>query len=154
MLSKQGVDEDAVARIIKEVHCQLAMDHPNICRLLEVIEEEKRIILVLERLRGPDLFEHFDRKGRYSEDDAAVFIRQMCSAVHYCHKQGVCHRDLKLENFCLESDSDEARLKMIDFGLSETFLGASATAVPMIGAVGTLIYVAPEVLNGAYSEKC
>jgi len=68
--------------------------------------------------------------------------------VAYCHSRGVCHRDLKLENFCLEDDSDHARIKMIDFGLS------AATATPMTDSVGTLYYVAPEVLRGRYDEKC
>merc|ERR1712190_122926 len=75
-------------------------------------------------------------------------MHQIVTAVDFCHSHGVCHRDLKLDNFCLEDGSDEARIKMIDFGLS------ALTSAPLTDAVGTLYYVAPEVLRGAYDEKC
>ncbi|CAE8675259.1 unnamed protein product, partial [Polarella glacialis] len=132
-----------------EVQNQLLMDHPNICRLLEVYEEPGRLLMVMEKLNGPDLYEHLSNKGRYTERDAKDCVRQICSAVAYCHRNGVCHRDLKLENFCLEDKSDNARIKMIDFGLSEAI-----GSLPMTDSCGTLYYVAPEVLKGRYNEKC
>eukprot|EP00929_Paragymnodinium_shiwhaense_P080472 TRINITY_DN41977_c0_g1_i1.p1 TRINITY_DN41977_c0_g1~~TRINITY_DN41977_c0_g1_i1.p1 ORF type:complete len:771 (-),score=237.07 TRINITY_DN41977_c0_g1_i1:665-2977(-) len=132
-----------------EVQNQLTMDHPNICRLLQVYEEPGRLRLVMEKLHGQDLFEHFHSRGKYSEKDAVRCVRQICSAVAYCHSKGVCHRDLKLENFCFEDDSDDGRVKMIDFGLS-----AQITETTMTDAVGTLYYVAPEVLRQRYDERC
>lgn len=132
-----------------EVQHQLAMDHPNICRLLEVYEEPGRLLMVMEKLNGKDLFEHLKSKGRYTEADAVDCVRQICSAVAYCHAHGVCHRDLKLENFCMADKSADARIKMIDFGLS-----GAITSMPMTDACGTLYYVAPEVLTGHYDEKC
>ncbi|CAE8652734.1 unnamed protein product, partial [Polarella glacialis] len=118
-----------------EVQNQLLMDHPNICRLLEVYEEPGRLLMVMEKLNGPDLYEHLSKKGRYTERDAKDCVRQICSAVAYCHRNGVCHRDLKLENFCLEDKSDNARIKMIDFGLSEAI-----GSLPMTDSCGTLYY--------------
>eukprot|EP00930_Biecheleria_cincta_P088923 TRINITY_DN7818_c0_g1_i2.p1 TRINITY_DN7818_c0_g1~~TRINITY_DN7818_c0_g1_i2.p1 ORF type:complete len:604 (+),score=111.85 TRINITY_DN7818_c0_g1_i2:386-2197(+) len=132
-----------------EVQHHLAMDHPNICRLVEVYEEPGRLLLVMEKLHGSDLFEHLKSMGRYTETVAADCIRQICSAVAYCHGHGVCHRDLKLENFCMADNSGDPRIKMIDFGLS-----GAITSVPMTDACGTLYYVAPEVLTGRYDEKC
>ncbi|CAK9082205.1 unnamed protein product [Durusdinium trenchii] len=119
------------------------MDHPNICRLLEVYEEPTRLLLVMEKLNGPDLFDAFSKKRRYTETDAVDIVRQILSAVAYCHRNGVCHRDLKLENFCLEDDSENARIKMIDFGLAH-----SIDDFPMTDSCGTLYYAAPEVLRG------
>eukprot|EP00913_Durusdinium_trenchii_P035083 g32819.t1 len=133
-----------------EIQHQLAMDHPNICRLLEVYEEPTRLLLVMEKLNGPDLFDAFSKKShgfistrRYTETDAVDIVRQILSAVAYCHRNGVCHRDLKLENFCLEDDSENARIKMIDFGLAH-----SIDDFPMTDSCGTLYYAAPEVLRG------
>ncbi|CAK9081122.1 unnamed protein product [Durusdinium trenchii] len=132
-----------------EIQHQLAMDHPNICRLLEAYEEPTRLLLVMEKLNGPDLFDAFSKKRRYTETDAVDIVRQILSAVAYCHRNGVCHRDLKLENFCLEDDSENARIKMIDFGLAH-----SIDDFPMTDSCGTLYYAAPEVLRGNYTERC
>lgn len=149
-LSTEGHDGEALKQVLAEVENQLAMDHPNICRLLEVFEEPGQLRLVMECMRGPDLFVHLARKGKYTERDAAGCVRQMCSAVAYCHRRGVCHRDLKLENVCLEDDTEDARVKLIDFGLSASF----QISVPMTNACGTLYYVAPEVLRQKYDKKC
>jgi len=149
-LSTSGLSDKSRALVLAEVENAISMDHPNICRMLEVYEEPNQLRLVMERMRGPDVFESFLRKGKYSESDASGYIYQMMSAVAYCHKRGVCHRDLKMENFCLDSDADDAQIKLIDFGLSAKFETA-----PMSDAVGTLYYVAPEVLSGSdYNEKC
>mmetsp|Transcript_25719 Transcript_25719/g.46989 ORF Transcript_25719/g.46989 Transcript_25719/m.46989 type:complete len:766 (-) Transcript_25719:69-2366(-) len=149
-LSISGLADKSRALVLAEVENAISMDHPNICRLLEVYEEPDQLRLVMERMRGPDVFESFLRKGKYSESDASGCIYQMFSAVAYCHKRGVCHRDLKMENFCLASDADDAQIKLIDFGLSAKF-----DTAPMSDAVGTLYYVAPEVLSGGdYNEKC
>merc|ERR1719387_1018985 len=136
-LSIVGISQRQREMVVTEVQNQLSMDHPNICRLLEVYEEPNRLRLVMERMRGPDMYDHLAKKKTYGEGDAAGCVRQMCSAVAYCHSRGVCHRDLKLENFCFESDAQDARVKMIDFGLSAVF-----TSVPMTNACGTLLYVA------------
>ena len=96
---------------------------------------------------GGELFDKIVDAGRFSEDEARKYFYQLCSGVMYCHKQGVAHRDLKPENLLLD-DSD--RLKISDFGLSAMNL---ANADEMEGGykellhnVGTLNYVAPEVL--------
>ena len=133
-----------------EVQHQLSLDHPNICRLLEVYEEQDRLLLVMEKLNGPDLFDSLSQKSRYTEKDAKEVVRQILSALAYCHRNGVCHRDLKLENFCLEDKTENARIKMIDFGLSSSF----DESLPMTDSCGTLYYVAPEVLQGKYNQQC
>ena len=70
-------------------------------------------------------------------------------AVRYCHKKGIVHRDLKLENFLFTGKEDEAELKLIDFGLSKHFECGDIHHE----AVGTPYTVAPEVIGGSYSEK-
>ena len=81
---------------------------------------------------------------------AAKYIRQLMSAIAYLHARNIVHRDLKAENLLLENESDEANLKLIDFGVScEFFKGTK-----MKETLGTPYYIAPEVLLQSYDEKC
>mmetsp|Transcript_57148 Transcript_57148/g.107412 ORF Transcript_57148/g.107412 Transcript_57148/m.107412 type:complete len:543 (+) Transcript_57148:61-1689(+) len=137
-------------QVMSEVRNHMSLSHPNICNLLQVFEESSRVYVVMERLRGPDLHEYWHDRGRLREQEAANFMRQISSAVEYCHSEGVCHRDLKLENICMDKKSADACLKLIDFGLS-----VDITEKPeLTGIVGSLYYMAPEVWQSRYSEKC
>lgn len=150
ILHTTGMTNTQERNAMSEVRNHLSMSHPNICSLLEVFEEPGRLRLVMERLRGPDLYDYWNKRGSFSEREAVNYTRQISSAVAYCHSVGVCHRDLKLENVCLEDDSHDADVKLIDFGLS-----VDVTQVPtLVGAVGTLYYMAPEVWQGQYDEMC
>jgi calcium/calmodulin-dependent protein kinase I len=82
---------------------------------------------------------------------AAKTVSEMLSAVAFLHSRSICHRDLKLENWVLESGKDVwSPLKLIDFGLSTHFRsGERLTRV-----VGSSYYVAPEVLKKSYTEAC
>ncbi|KFG99366.1 calcium-dependent protein kinase CDPK4 [Toxoplasma gondii VAND] len=110
----------------------------------------KRIHLVMELCTGKELYDRLARKKRYSEKDAGRVTRQMLSAINYCHQRHICHRDLKLENWVFRDDSDDAPLKLIDFGFSRIF----HPGVRMTAMHGTVYYVAPEVMDGKYNEKC
>lgn len=83
-------------------------------------------------------------------------MRKILSAVKHLHERGICHRDLKPENFLFSDKTDEAEIKLIDFGLSKRF-GQIQEAHPsekMHTIVGTPYYVAPEVLKGNYDFAC
>jgi calcium-dependent protein kinase len=77
------------------------LHHPNIITLHEVYESEKYVHLVLEYLKGGELFEVINTKGSYSENDAAKFTRQLMDAIAYCASKNVIHRDIKPENIIL-----------------------------------------------------
>lgn len=77
------------------------LNHPNIIRLFEVYEGKDHIHLVLEYLRGGEIFSKLLEKGTYSEADAAKLMRKLMEAVNFCHSKGIIHRDLKLENLIL-----------------------------------------------------
>ena len=74
----------------------------------------------------------------------------MLSSIHYLHRKGIVHRDLKLENFLFEGDSASSPLIMIDFGLSKHFDQHER----MNQRVGSCYYTAPEVLSGDYDYRC
>ena len=74
----------------------------------------------------------------------------MFSAINYLHREGIAHRDLKLENFLFEDSGMQNPLKLIDFGLSKHFVPRES----MHQVVGSAYYTAPEVLNGDYDQRC
>jgi calcium-dependent protein kinase len=97
---------------------------------------------------GGQLFDKIIALQHFTESMAAHFLRQILSAVYYCHNQGVMHRDLKPENILLKSEKDEKQIKVIDFGTSVVFKGKMLTK-----QAGTAYYIAPEVINKNYTYK-
>ncbi|KAG6423360.1 hypothetical protein SASPL_113754 [Salvia splendens] len=99
---------------------------------------------------GGELLDRILSKGgRYTEDEAKLIIVQILSVVAFCHIQGVVHRDLKPENFLFTSISEDADMKLIDFGLSDFI----RTDERLNDIVGSAYYVAPEVLHRSYSVE-
>ncbi|XP_016421948.1 NUAK family SNF1-like kinase 1, partial [Sinocyclocheilus rhinocerous] len=92
------------AHIQREIEISASLVHPHIIRLYEVFESRERIVMVMEYASGGELYDYIQDKQRLSEEEARHFFRQITSAVQYCHKNGVVHRDLKLENILLDKD--------------------------------------------------
>jgi calcium-dependent protein kinase len=83
----------------------------------------------------------------FSERMASRFMRQILSAVTYCHEKNIVHRDLKPENILFNGND---YLKIIDFGTSRKF----DPKKKMDKLAGTSYYIAPEVIKEDYDEKC
>lgn len=96
------------------------------------------------------MFDRLAKEKTLSEHDAAKIMKQLLSAVVYCHSKNVVHRDLKPENLLLDSPEPNAMLKVIDFGTSQVF----DPGRKMSTKIGTPLYIAPEVLSKSYTEKC
>lgn len=79
------------------------MDHPNILKLYEWFEDEIHIYLVTEICTGGELFDVIIERKHFNEDDAAFIMKQLLSAITYCHSNKVAHRDLKPENILFDS---------------------------------------------------
>ncbi|KAL3133461.1 Serine/threonine-protein kinase srk2a [Trebouxia sp. C0009 RCD-2024] len=116
--------------------------HPNIIRFKEVFLTPTHLGIVMEYAAGGELFDRIVKAGRFSEDEARFFFQQLISGVDYCHSEGVCHRDLKLENTLLDG-RPAPRLKICDFGYSKSAVFDSQPK----STVGTPAYIAPEVLS-------
>uniref|UniRef100_A0A7S4MYY0 cGMP-dependent protein kinase n=1 Tax=Odontella aurita TaxID=265563 RepID=A0A7S4MYY0_9STRA len=94
--------------------------HPNICMLRENFDEPGHYVLILDLIRGGELFDHLIENGAYSEADAARLVREVASALDFCHAIGIVHADLKPENLMLSSrKGSAAAIKIVDFGCSE-----------------------------------
>lgn len=83
-----------------------------------MFENKDKIILVMEYSSGGELYDYVSRCGSLPEAEARRIFRQITSAVLYCHKHRVAHRDLKLENILLDQNNNA---KIADFGLSNYF---------------------------------
>jgi len=140
-------DQDLVAN---EVETFLRLDHPNICRLLEVYIEDTKCHMVMELCSGRDLWEQQANRGRLSEREACIAVHQMLGAISYLHRLHICHRDLKLENWLYQAATEDAKLKLIDFGYAKTF----SSKAPMRDVVGSIHYISPEMWRGSYDCKC
>uniref|UniRef100_A0A0G4I6M8 non-specific serine/threonine protein kinase n=1 Tax=Chromera velia CCMP2878 TaxID=1169474 RepID=A0A0G4I6M8_9ALVE len=149
-LSTENISPKKAHMLHNEVSIYLSLDHPNIAKLFEVYEDEKAVHLVMELCTGKELYDRLASRKKYSEADAAKVTSQMLSAINYCHNHRICHRDLKLENWVYANASENAPLKLIDFGFSRIF----NPGVPMTAMHGTVYYVSPEVLEGCYNEEC
>jgi len=79
-----------------------------------------------------------------------LIMKQLMSAVNYCHKNGVIHRDIKAENILFSKDDLGSAIKLIDFGISVKFEKNSKFK----DKAGTILYIAPEVIKGQYNEQC
>lgn len=138
-----GAEQKAL--LTNEMEIFLSLDHPHMARLMAVYESKDKLSLVMECMEGGELFDRVSRQKIFTESCAACAANQMFHAVEYVHRQGIVHRDLKLENFVYESPGSDF-LKLIDFGYSKFYTRRS-----MKEALGTLPYAAPEVLKQKYN---
>ena len=138
----------------REISIMIQLDHPNIIKLYEYYETETFIYLIMELCTGGELFdtiiERTESGKPFTEKEAAVIFKQMMSAINYCHSNKIVHRDLKPENLLLLNKEENSPIKVIDFGMSVIYKDNDC----MYERVGTAYYIAPEVLEGFYDEKC
>jgi serine/threonine protein kinase len=98
----------------------------------------------MELCAGGDLLTYVRRRGCLSEDVVRDLFKQAVSAVHYCHRKGIIHRDIKLDNFLLDISGDTPIVKLCDFGVSKVIQEGDV----MFEQCGTPAYIAPEILIG------
>lgn len=131
----------------------LMMEHlsgqPNIVEFKGAYEDPEYVHLVMELCSGGELFDRIIAKGSYSEQEAAKIERQVVNVVHVCHFMGVMHRDIKPENFLFANNSEDAPLKITDFGLS-VFIEPGKVYREFMGSA---YYIAPEVFNENYGKE-
>ncbi|XP_020591908.1 CBL-interacting protein kinase 23-like isoform X1 [Phalaenopsis equestris] len=132
-----------VGQIKREISTMKLIRHPNVICMHEVMASKTKIYIVLEFVKGGELFDKIASRGRLKEDEARKYFQQLINAVDYCHSRGVYHRDLKPENLLLDANGV---LKVSDFGLSALPQQVREDGL-LHTTCGTPNYVAPEVLN-------
>ncbi|XP_063781256.1 serine/threonine-protein kinase DCLK3 [Pseudophryne corroboree] len=135
LIGKEDIIENEV-RIIK------MLSHPNIVKLFDDFETDNEIYLILEYIKGGDLFDAITERVKFTEHNAAHMLTNLCEALEYIHKKNIVHRDIKPENLLVQQNADRSSiLKLADFGL------AVYATEPMFTVCGTPTYVAPEILS-------
>jgi calcium-dependent protein kinase len=136
--------------ITNEINMLSMIDHPNIIKIFEFYKTKDRYYIVTEYCQGGELFQKIISAAPLEENLAALIMYQLFSAVHYCHKIGLIHRDLKPENILLTGNELNPMIKIIDFGTAKIFDKAKNER----HVIGSSYYMAPEVWNKDYNEKC
>ena len=136
--------EEDTESLHNELHILRGIDHPNILKLFEYFEDDKRYYIVTDYCKGGDLFDEISNRGRFNEEDASIIIKGILSCINYLHSPevGIVHRNVKPENLLLESAGSLDQIKLIDFGASIFFDGKTALSE----IIGTPYYIAPEIL--------
>lgn len=112
---------DSIHELKNEISILAKLAHPNVMKLFEVIEDRAQIHIITELYTGGELFDRIIQQGVFKESDAAMLMKQLFEALKYLHANGVVHRDIKPENLLLSSKDANARLVLVDFGLSGTY---------------------------------
>ncbi|XP_029028717.1 serine/threonine-protein kinase DCLK1a isoform X2 [Betta splendens] len=127
--------------IQNEVAILRRVKHPNIVLLIEEVDTYNELYLVMELVKGGDLFDAITSANRYTERDASGMLYNLASAIKYLHSLNIVHRDIKPENLLVYEHSDGSKsLKLGDFGLATVVDG------PLYTVCGTPTYVAPEII--------
>ena len=144
IMSKLSMKKSDIDLMRQEIEIMKMCQHPNIIRLLDVFESIEHTYIVMELLKGGDLFSYLEkRKFHISEQTASRIIHSLAAGLYYLHSYGIIHRDLKPENILMVNNTSESDVKIMDFGLSKIVGPADRCNEPY----GTLSYVAPEVLQ-------
>uniref|UniRef100_A0A8D0ABG8 Serine/threonine-protein kinase DCLK2 n=1 Tax=Sander lucioperca TaxID=283035 RepID=A0A8D0ABG8_SANLU len=127
--------------IENEVAVLRRVRHPSIIQLIEVDETPSQLFLVMELVKGGDLFDAITSSTKYSERDSSAMVFNLAGAVKYLHRMNIVHRDIKPENLLVCEYPDGTKsLKLGDFGLATVVEG------PLYTVCGTPTYVAPEII--------
>ena len=150
-----GLDGDTQARrrLLHEARAAAQLDHPFVCKVYEVGEQDGTAYLATEYVEGETLKQRLAAPGRLAQADVIRIAREVAEALHFGHARGVVHRDLKPANVMIAGDG---HAKVMDFGVAKRLaapLGPSdATAAASIATVpgeitGTIPYMSPEQIR-------
>jgi eukaryotic-like serine/threonine-protein kinase len=142
-------------RFLQEARAASGLNHPNICTIFDIGEQEGDPYLVMELLEGETLKDRIAH-GALPAEEIARFTGEIASALAVAHGKGIVHRDIKPANIFLVTMPDgKSQAKVLDFGLAKINLeapggwGSRTLDLTMEGAtVGTLAYMSPEQARG------
>jgi serine/threonine protein kinase len=157
--------EDRRRRIMDEPRKTARLHHPNIVRIIDLLEEGPRLFMVMDYVPGKTLFDYMredridilqtakiTRDGIYfaplENRVVGSFITQLGWALDYAHNQGLIHRDIKPSNIIITEINEEIRAILTDFGIAKA-LEATELSITREGVgIGTPPYMSPEQIKG------
>ena len=142
--------------IINEIDILKKLSHPNIVRIYEFYESNNNFYLINEYCDGGELFNYINN-SKLNEQQLSILFYQVFSGLCYLHENNILHRDMKPENILISkiekdllSDEEYFWIQIIDFGTAKIFENDKKEK----SIVGSAYYIAPEVLDKDYNEKC
>jgi tetratricopeptide (TPR) repeat protein len=142
------LDDAAKASFMEEARTVAELHHPSIVDIHNIIEDERGLYLIFERLEGRTLDEVLAGRKRLPLSEIKDVLRQVCAALDYAHAHDVVHRDLKPSNVMLT----EGGVKVLDFGISRHAARAGRAATTQTVG-GTPHYMAPEQEYGIVQKE-
>ncbi|TKA81468.1 hypothetical protein B0A55_02940 [Friedmanniomyces simplex] len=137
---RDRADRSKEVRTAREAAIVTLVDHPYICGMRDVVRTNYHWYMLFEYVNGGQMLDYIISHGRLKEKQARKFGRQIASALDYCHRNSIVHRDLKIENILISKNGD---IKIIDFGLSNLFSPRNHLKT----FCGSLYFAAPELLQ-------
>ena len=132
---------------VNEAKSVAKLDHPNIVRILGILEEEREVLLVFEFIEGRTLAQAVVEKGPMTWGEVVRIIGPVCRAVDYAHQNGMVHRDIKPSNIMLASSGD---IKLADFGIARAIEQEFEATRRILGSPP---YMSPEMKRGTVSKQ-
>jgi serine/threonine protein kinase len=138
-------DPTFVSRFQREAQAAARLIHPNIVQVFDSGQDERtgQYFIVMEYIEGSSCAEILRDDGWVEVDEAVAVIEQACEGLHYAHRHGVVHRDVKPGNLLRSRDGE---VKLADFGIAKATEQSSITQVGSV--LGTAAYLAPEQARG------
>ena len=134
------VKED-VNRVKREMSILTKLNHQNLVQTFEILEDEKNFYIIMELIKGGELFNLIVTNRKLDEREAAFFFYQLLNGLEEIHRLDIAHRDLKPENLIFTNNKI---LKIIDFGLSNNCKDLQRLETPC----GSPCYASPEMILG------
>ncbi|XP_035379138.1 serine/threonine-protein kinase SIK1 isoform X1 [Electrophorus electricus] len=145
IIDKTRLNSSNLEKIYREVQIMKLLNHPHIIKLYQVMETKDMLYIVTEYAKNGEMFDYLTSHGRMSEADARRKFWQILTAVDYCHRHHIVHRDLKTENLLLDANMN---IKLADFGFGNFYKAGE----PLATWCGSPPYAAPEVFEGKEYE--
>ncbi|XP_061579327.1 serine/threonine-protein kinase SIK1 [Cololabis saira] len=145
IIDKTRLNPSNLEKIYREVQIMKLLNHPHIIKLYQVMETKDMLYIVTEYAKNGEMFDYLTSNGRMSEDEARKKFWQILTAVDYCHRHHIVHRDLKTENLLLDANMN---IKLADFGFGNFYNAGE----PLSTWCGSPPYAAPEVFEGKEYE--
>ena len=131
-------------RFLNEAKLQATLCHPNVVNIFDYLEDGQSACLVMEYINGQTLDSMLLSRGRLTPEEVLKVAEGVLNALSFMHRQGIVHRDIKPSNIMV---MDTGLVKVTDFGIARLFRGNPAVTHSSGMRVGTLYYMAPELIR-------
>lgn len=141
LFPQKAKDDFILKRFKEEANHYLLLEHPNIPKLVDYVEQDGRVFLVMEFVKGIDMSKYLQTNGPLNEDMTIHFFTLILDSIGFLHKKGILHLDIKPSNIMVTSDLG---IKVLDLGISAKV----SEGEPMKKKCGSPSFMAPEQING------